>query len=154
MSPEAGLRERKKLRTRKAITDAALRLFERRGYDATTITEIAAAADIAPRTFFAYFPSKEALVFDGIAGDLDRLAERLRERREGETVFEALRAWIADYIADPERAGPSEERRRRLIRETPSLRDHDTVNLMRAGEIVREGVAADLGVPADSLRAR
>src|SRR3712207_126969 len=125
MSPEAGLRERKKLRTRKAIADAALRLFERRGYDATTITDIAAAADIAPRTFFAYFPSKEAVVFDGIAADLDALAVRLRDRHEGETVFDALRAWIADHLDDPEHGGPAGERRRRLIRETPSLRDHD-----------------------------
>jgi AcrR family transcriptional regulator len=80
MSPSTGptLRERKRDRTRKALLEAAADLFERRGYDGTTIADIAAAADIGTRTFFSYFPSKEALLFP-----------------EGDTRIEAARIAIA-----------------------------------------------------------
>jgi len=57
------LRERKRARTRQALVDAATELFERNGYDETTIADIAAAADIGTRTFFSYFPTKEELLF-------------------------------------------------------------------------------------------
>src|SRR3712207_3821644 len=99
MAAPTGLRERKKQRTREAIVGAAMRLFAERGYDATTITDIAAAADIAPRTFFAYFPSKEAVVFHDFDEVYEGFAERLRSRPLGETAFDALRAWVSDSLA-------------------------------------------------------
>src|ERR671936_166037 len=116
-----GLRERKKQRTREQIAEAAMGLFAERGYHATTIADIAAAADVAPRTFFAYFPSKEAVVFHSVDRDLDALASALRERLHGETAFDALRRWI-DSVFDQSVVEEEEALlRKRLCREDEGL---------------------------------
>ena len=69
--PRPGLRERKKARTRAAIRDHALALFREQGYGATTVDQIAEAAEVSPSTFFRYFPTKEDVV---LQDDFDLLA--------------------------------------------------------------------------------
>ena len=69
-----GLRERKKQLTRQAILDTAQAMFRERGYDGVTVAEIADAVNIAAKTVFVYFPSKEDLVFDGEAEMRGRIA--------------------------------------------------------------------------------
>ncbi|TDD55949.1 TetR/AcrR family transcriptional regulator [Saccharopolyspora elongata] len=63
MSDRPGLRERKKRRTKQALIEAAIRLFDEKGYDSTTVAEIAAAAEVSPATFFNYFSAKDEVVF-------------------------------------------------------------------------------------------
>src|ERR1700751_6438382 len=78
-----GLRERKKQQTRETIARAALRLFAERGYDETTLAEIAEAADVAPRTIFAYFDSKEDILFSEESAVVSELKRRLDEGPAG-----------------------------------------------------------------------
>jgi AcrR family transcriptional regulator len=88
----SGLRERKKDRTREQLARAAIALFIERGYEATTVEDIAAQVEVSPRTFFRYFPAKEDVVIDLLqAGVLD-LTEELRHRPADETLPVALRA--------------------------------------------------------------
>ncbi|WP_327085905.1 TetR/AcrR family transcriptional regulator [Nonomuraea sp. NBC_01738] len=91
----AGLRESKKQRTRQALIEAALRLFEVKGYEETTLAEIAAEADVSTRTFFSYFPSKEDLVFYDSAARMERTIALVGEPLPGETVGAVLLRMVA-----------------------------------------------------------
>src|SRR5436305_2773498 len=94
MNPRAGLRERKKQRTRETIARAAHELFAERGYHATTLPDIAEAADVSTRTIFAYFPSKEDILFSDFPIMKEALAQALAERPEGEDALETARKFI------------------------------------------------------------
>jgi AcrR family transcriptional regulator len=97
-------RERKKRETRAALEAAALRLFAQQGYDATTVEEIAEAADVAVRTFFRYFSSKQDVLFGDVARDVTgRMHTALAARPETETPIEAIGAAMSVMsLADPE----------------------------------------------------
>lgn len=90
MSTEPGLRERKKERTRAALIEAAADLFTRQGYDETTVAEIAAAAEVSPRTFFSYFRTKEEVLFVDNAERLRIAQEAIRQRLPGERPVDVL----------------------------------------------------------------
>src|SRR5437879_13864779 len=94
MSQQPGLRERKKQRTRETIARAAHELFAERGYHATTLPDIAEAADVSTRTIFAYFPSKEDILFSDFALLKEALARALAERPQGEAAPETVRKVI------------------------------------------------------------
>jgi AcrR family transcriptional regulator len=87
-------RERKKLQTRKALVESAHQLFAQKGYDATTIAEIASGANCAPRTFFQYFTSKEDLLLVGIDEFWNGLADALAARPKGVTTLESTHQWM------------------------------------------------------------
>ncbi len=87
-----GLRERKKLQTRAAISETATALFARQGFEQTTIADVAREAGVAKMTVTNYFALKEDLVFDRRAEIIDRLASAVRAREPDRTVLDAIRA--------------------------------------------------------------
>ncbi|MGS2644917.1 TetR family transcriptional regulator [Streptosporangium sp. LJ11] len=99
MSEVPGLRERKKLRTRHALVAAALELFMEKGYEQTTVSEIAAAADVSTRTFFSYFASKEDVIFSNTRDGLDRVLKVIAEPRPGDRAIDLLTRAVASGFA-------------------------------------------------------
>lgn len=87
----AGLRERRKQRTRDALLNAALELFTTQGYDRTTVDEIAGAVEVSQRTFFRYFANKEEAAFAVQTMVETRFLKELRQRPAAEAPFEAMR---------------------------------------------------------------
>lgn len=99
---EIGLRERSKARRRAAIIRAAYELFAERGYDATTVADIAEAAEVAPRTVAIYFPAKQDIALSRFSDGVEDLSRALRERKAGETLHEVFGRWLLTSQTDPE----------------------------------------------------
>jgi AcrR family transcriptional regulator len=113
-----GLRERKKADTRRAIADAALALALERGPAAVTVDEIAAAADVSPRTVFNYFPTKEEAILGFDPDRRSELLDRVESRPADESPLEVLCEALRDISADGAVAWRT---RARLARDHPQL---------------------------------
>jgi AcrR family transcriptional regulator len=146
--PALGLRERKKQKTRETIIKVALELFDERGYEQTTIAEIADAAEVSPRTIFAYFPSKEDILFCDLPEARERLAQALRERPEGATALDALR----DFIAGSLSADGNEVLRKRILASDETLRRSKRARFAPFEQLMIEAIAEDLHAGPDDIR--
>ncbi|MFJ3830817.1 TetR/AcrR family transcriptional regulator [Streptomyces sp. NPDC090046] len=100
MENTTGLRENKKLRTRRQLAATALELFLERGFDAVSVAEVAAAAEVSKPTLFRYFPSKEDLLLDRFADHQDEAARIVRDRPAGRTPAGAMRAHFLAALAE------------------------------------------------------
>lgn len=154
MAPPPGLRERKKQRTRETIVHVAMSRFAEAGFEGTTIADIAAEAEIAPRTFFSYFPSKEDLLFADAQADLASLRDALDHRGDGVEAIDALRAWLVAKLAEPGFDEEHERLRRRLIDSDRSLQAHERQVLGYFEDVLTDAFAADLGTDPGALEPR
>ena len=149
-----GLRERKKERTRRLLADVALDLFETRGYDRTTVDDIAAAADVSPRTFFRYFAAKDEALFDR-AGDVQvQFRALLSSRPADEPLLVSLReigsALLAGELVDDTRV----RRVLSLAHTEPALRTRYEGLMATIESDLTEWAAVRLAEPPSALRPR
>jgi AcrR family transcriptional regulator len=118
---ELSRRERKKQHTRQALRTHALRLFTERGFEATTIQDITEAADVAPRTFFLHFASKEDLLLGDLAAGIAVFEELLAARPKGEDAYSAVRAAAVGALPTEESEIEELLLQARLMQEAPHL---------------------------------
>jgi AcrR family transcriptional regulator len=148
-----GLRERKKQKTRWAIQEHALRLFAEQGYDATTVDQIAAAAEISPSTFFRYFKTKEDVVLED---EYDGLLEAAFLAAPPElSPLAAIRLVVRQMfsaLTDDDMAKMVE--RQRLTRAVPALRARTADNMLGMIEMMRTAMATRTGRDRDDLDLR
>jgi AcrR family transcriptional regulator len=152
-SRQAGLRERKKARTRASLREHALRLFREKGYQNTTVEQIAAAAEVSPSTFFRYFPTKEDLV---LQDDMDtRMMEALEQQPPELGPVAAVRAASRQMFASYTAADMDILRETtRLSMTVPEVRARALDELGRTIGVFAEAVARRAGRPADDLAVR
>ncbi len=133
-----GLRERKRARTREEIVRAALRLFRRKGFEATSVEEIAAAAEVSPRTFFRYFPTKEQTVYSREGERLARFRAWLPKGRitPWEAVRQTLLRLAREYMEARDRILIEE----RLAVASPALRAYERQHDLRWEELLARGL--------------
>src|SRR6266536_514316 len=150
MTQQPGLRERKKQRTREAIVRAAHQLFVERGYQTTTLPEIAAAADVSTRTIFAYFSSKEDILFSELDEMKDALARAVAERSEGQDALEVVR----EFILSSQQAEKNELDAQLYfcITSDPTLRSHLRARIAQLEDVIAPAIANDLGTSVNDAR--
>jgi AcrR family transcriptional regulator len=142
--PRPGLRERKKARTRAAIREHAFRLFREQGYDATTVEQIAEAAEVSPSTFFRYFPTKEDVV---LQDDMDLLwLEAVKAQPASLGPIAALRAGMhAAFASIPPEEFARLREGTRLALTVPAVRGRSLDEFARTIGIIAEGLAERSG---------
>ncbi|WP_035720027.1 TetR/AcrR family transcriptional regulator [Gordonia shandongensis] len=148
-----GLRERQKARTRADIRAAAIDLFTSQGYDATTVAQIADAADVSHTTFFRYFQSKEQVI---VSDDLDeKRAAAFAAIPAGLDHFALVREILTRmYRIEVDDPWASNLDRLRIVRAEPSLRAMFQLESDRVISEVTGMIAEYLGVDPDSMRLR
>ena len=149
----AGLRERKKAKTRAAIQEHALRLFGAQGYAATSVEQIAAAAEVSPSTFFRYFPTKEDVVLYDALDPL--LLASFRAQPPALTPIQAMRAGFRATFAALSPADLAQQQKRAaLVMREPALRMRMLDEILNSLEMLGGLIGERVGRPGDDFAVR
>jgi AcrR family transcriptional regulator len=159
MSAASGLRERKKLQTREHIAATARRLFAERGFEHVTVSEIAREADVAEKTVFNYFPTKEDLFYSRLESFEEELLAAVRTRARGQSVVDAVAAFLltprgafARLPADDRAAALAELRTvTRVVTESPALLAREQRVFERYTGSLAALLAEETGAKADDV---
>jgi mycofactocin system transcriptional regulator len=154
MTEPTAARARRRATSVAELSHVGLQLFIERGFDETTVDDIAAAAGIGRRTFFRYFASKNDLPW----GDFDELVERMRAALaavpDSEPLYQTLTQAVLDFNSYPASELGYHRERMQLLMTVPSLVAHSTLRYESWREVIAEFAARRLGEPVGSLRPR
>ena len=148
----SGLRERKRADTHARVHSAAMELFSRKGFEATTLDDIAIAAGVSRRSLFHYFASKEDIVLSTKAGLGDLIEAAVARRPADEPLLTMAENALTDMASDFQ--GPGPRALARLIHDTPALRSGDQARYEALERRLAEAMACRKGLAPDDLHAR
>jgi AcrR family transcriptional regulator len=162
MNASPGLRERKKQQTRQLIADTARRLFAERGFDRVTVAEVAREADVAEKTVFNYFPTKEDLFYSRLDAFEGELLDAIRAREPGTTVLAAFRAFLLQRrgIFDLKASGGDDEATKqlrdvtRVVTGSPALLARERQVFDRYADALAALIADETGSEPDDVEPR
>ena len=154
-----GLRERKKQQTRQHIADTAQRLFVERGFEAVKVSEIARAADVAEKTVFNYFPTKEDLFYSRMEEVEQKLLQAIRDREPGETALQAFARFFTQppglfVLPDTPEAAEQLRTMTRIITSSPALLARERQVLAQSAESLAALLAQETGAAPDDAAPR
>ncbi len=147
---QEGLRARKKQKTRQALIEAAMRLYREKGFEGVTIAAIAEEADVARRTFFGYFETKEDVFLGRGDERLERLVQAIQSRDRRQPILKAIRSVLLED-REPVRTGKSGQTPGlSVLLEQPAIANRLRERWNRWEDLLAEAIATDVGArPGD-----
>ena len=137
--------------SRAELEVAALELFHRDGFDATTVDRIAEAAGVSRRTFFRYYASKNDVVWGDFDAGLRAMEARLAQTPDDVPLLQGLGSAVVEFNALPPDAVPAHRQRMALILHVPALQAHSTLRYAAWRDVVARFAARRLDLPVDAL---
>lgn len=144
-------RDRKKVRTKQQLINAAVELFSERGFDSVTVEEIAERAWVSERTFFRYFPSKEDVLWPDSSGQLATFQAAIVDRPESERPLEAVQNAMLELAGFMEVDASFPVARARIVADTPSLMARDMLEYARWEDAVCDAIRQRTGAVEDDV---